>query len=59
MYFEEKSACHLHKLAGVDLTTLLYREVTLGQLQWANKHLYQVVTSSKFLKVLRQLLPDA
>jgi len=58
MCFEEKSA-YVHKLVGVDLTTVLYREVTLGQLQWAHKHLYWVVTSTKFLKVPRQLLPDA
>jgi len=58
MCFEGKSA-YVHKLVGVDLTTVLYREVTSEQLQWANKHLYRVVTSAKFLKVPRQLLPDA
>jgi len=49
----------VHKLAGVDLTTVLHREVTLGQPQWANKHLCQVITCVEFLKVPRQLLPDA
>jgi len=49
----------VHKLAGVDLTTVLHRAVTSVQLQWANKHLCQVVTRANFLKVPRQMLPDA
>jgi hypothetical protein len=56
---EEKSSCHVYTLAGVDLTIVVHKEVTLGQLQWANKHLCQVVTCANFLKVPRQLLPHA